>query len=78
MPVRKAPDVNRQPATNLPELLSVATVATELSITERQARELFTRRVFALVRLGRRLYVRRDVLAAYLDAQAIPARTSDR
>jgi hypothetical protein len=41
-----------------------------------QARKLFNRRAFALVQIGRRLYVQRSDFEAYLNAKKIPARES--
>lgn len=58
---------------NADELLTVSEVAAELRILPRTARRLFDQRAFPLVRIGRRLYVRRRELEAYLEANTISA-----
>lgn len=60
----------RTPATTQPDdlaLYDVRQVGLELGIPERSARKLFDCRAFPLVHVGRRLYVRRIDLIAYLD-----------
>lgn len=55
-------------------LLDVPAVADTFNIPERAARELFNRRVFPLVQLGRRLYVRKSEVDAYFETVTIPAK----
>jgi predicted DNA-binding transcriptional regulator AlpA len=55
-------------------LLDVPKAAEYTGLPVRQIREHFDRRRFELVKIGTRVYVRRSVIDAYLDAQTIPAR----
>lgn len=58
-------------------LLGVPDVAQETGLCVRQARDLFNKRRLPLVKIGRRLYVRRGDLMAYLDAATLPVRPAD-
>jgi excisionase family DNA binding protein len=65
-----------QPGTGLEQLYTPAEAAAAVNRPERAIRHLFDKRAFPLVKMGRRVYVRRSDLAAYLTASTIPARES--
>ena len=53
-------------------LYTFTEAAAAFSMKPRTWRELFNTRALPLVRIGRRLYVRRSEVLAYLAAQTIP------
>lgn len=55
-------------------LLDVPAAAAELGINPRTVRRMFDERTLPVVKLGRRVFVWSDDLAAHLDACAQPAR----
>jgi len=64
------------PVRGLDELFTPAEAAAAVGRPERAIRHLFDKRAFPLVKMGRRVYVRRSDLEAYLTASTIPARES--
>lgn len=62
-----------QPTTALPELLTSPEVAAALRIHVATAKRMIARGELPTLRVGRRRYVTHAALAAYLDAQAVPA-----
>lgn len=75
-----APESSRQPSTDpeRPLLLDIPAAAGFAGIKERAMRHLFTQRVFPVVALGTRLYVRRADLLAYFDRHTQPAHSMPR
>ena len=61
-----------------PLLLSIPGAAAFAGLKERAMRHLFTQRVFPVVALGTRLYVRRSDLIAYIDSHTEPVRSPNR
>lgn len=74
------PETSTQASTDpeRPLLLDIPAAAEFAGIKERAMRHLFTQRVFPVVALGTRLYVRRGDLLAYFDRHTQPARSMPR
>ncbi len=74
----KGPRAMRTPSPetdrSAPRLLDVNTAAETLNIPARLCRDLFSRRAFPLVKIGRRLFVTEDDLAEWVASQKLAAR----
>jgi hypothetical protein len=76
-PQLSAPDLARPSGSTTEQslLLDIPAAAGFAGMKERAMRHLFTQRVFPVVALGTRLYVRRADLLKYFDLHTRPARS---